>query len=224
MHAVHNQDHEWRVLLIGGSSGVGKTVVARELSKRLSISLLLLDDVRLAIQQVTSHATNPDLHVFLNYQEEQWRNAESICADWVRVGNAMLKPLEAIIHHHLIVPDVGPLIIEGNGILPGITGQFIEPKAVSTVFIVESDEGQLLRNLHSRGRGFNEWNSPEQEAFAHASWLYGQWLAREAKQLDLHVIETQPQQTLLERLLASTGDNCALDPTPNYGDTKSRSF
>ena len=49
----------------------------------------------------------------------------------------MLKPLQAIIHHHLIVPDVGPLIIEGDGILPGITRQFIELKEVSTVFIVD---------------------------------------------------------------------------------------
>src|SRR5215217_37962 len=205
MQLEHHQDHEGKVLLIGGSSGVGKTVVARELSKHLSISLLLMDDVRLAIQQVTSHETNPDLHIFLNYQDEQWKNAESICADWATVGNAMLKPLQAIIHHHLIVPDVGPLIIEGDSILPVITRQFIEPEAVSTVFIVEPDEEQLLRNLRSRGRGFNESNAPEQKGFAHASWLYGQWLAREAKQLDLLVIKPQPQQTLLERLLASTG-------------------
>jgi 2-phosphoglycerate kinase len=203
----NNQVCPWKVLLIGGSSGVGKTVVARELSRRLSVSLLLLDDVRLAIQQVTGHETEPDLHVFLDYQDEQWRNAESICADWVRVGNAMLKPLQAIIHHHLIVPDVGPLIIEGDGILPVITGQYIEPKAVSTVFIVEQDEEQLLRNLRSRGRGFNDWHEPQQKGLAHASWLYGQWLAREAKQLDLPVIDAQPQQTLLERLLASTGAN-----------------
>ena len=117
----------------------------------------------------------------------------------------MLKPLQAIIHHHLIVPDVGTLIIEGDGILPGIARQFVEPKAVSTVFIVEPDEEQLLRNLRSRGRGFNEWNTAEQEGFAHASWLYGQWLAGEAKQHNLPVIDAQPQQTLLKRLLASIG-------------------
>lgn len=198
-----SQGYGWKVLLIGGSSGVGKTVVARELSKRLAISLLLLDDVRLAIQQVTSHETNPDLHVFLNYEEGQWRNAESICADWVTVGNAMLKPLQAVIHHHLIVPDVGPLIIEGDGILPGLPAQFIETKEVSTVFIVENDEEQLFRNLRSRGRGFNEWNAPEQKGFTHGSWLYGQGLAREAQRHDLPVIDAQPQQTLLERLLSS---------------------
>jgi 2-phosphoglycerate kinase len=72
---------KWKVLLIGGSSGVGKTMVARELAKHLSLSLLLLDDVRLALQQATSSETNPELHVFLNYQKEKWRDSESIYAD-----------------------------------------------------------------------------------------------------------------------------------------------
>ena len=37
----------------------------------------------------------------------------------------------------------------------------------------------------------------EQEGFAHASWLYGQWLARQAHTMNLQVIHTQPQQTIL---------------------------
>ena len=93
-----NRSHEWKVLLIGGSSGVGKTAVSRELAKHLSLSLLLLDDVRLALQQATSNETNPELHVFLNYETKQWRNSESIHADWITVGQAMVKPLNAIIN------------------------------------------------------------------------------------------------------------------------------
>lgn len=197
-----NQSPPWNVLLIGGSSGVGKTVVARELAKHLSVSLLLLDDVRLALQQATSDQTHPELHVFMNYHSEQWRNAESIFADWMTVGNAMLKPLQAVIRHHCIVPDVGPIIIEGDGILPIESSQFPDPKDVQTVFIVEQDEAQLLNNLQSRGRGFNEWEPMAQEGFAHASWLYGQWLARQANKLELPVIDAQPRQTLLARVLS----------------------
>jgi len=195
----------WKVLLIGGSSGVGKTVVARELAAHLSLSLLLLDDIRLALQQATSKETNPELHVFLDYRAEQWRNAESIYADWIAVGKAMIKPLDAIISHHIVVPDVGPLIIEGDGILPIASSQILEPKDVCAVFIVEQDEQQLLQNLRSRGRGFNDWDEIEQKGFAHASWLYGRWLAQEAKKLDLPVIDAGPQQTLLERLLSIAG-------------------
>lgn len=200
-----NPHYAWKVLLIGGSSGVGKTVVARELAKYLSLSLLLLDDVRLALQKTTSRETHPELHVFLDYQLEQWRNSEAIVADWVTVGQAMTNSLQAIINHHLVVPDVGTIIIEGDGILPVVSSKHSKSNDVCAVFIVEDEEAQLLYNLQARGRGFNELDPSEQVGFAHASWLYGRWLVQEAKGLELPVINARPQETLLERLLAATG-------------------
>ena len=203
MCSEHDPRDEWKVLLIGGSSGVGKTVVARKLAKRLSLSLLLLDDVRLALQQATSDETHPDLHVFLKYQRQKWRNSESIVTDWIAVGNAMTKPLQAMINHHFMVPDVGPIILEGDGILPTIGRSFTASPHVRAVFIVEEEETRLLHNLQARGRGFNELDPAEQEGFAHASWLYGQWLSQQAEKLDLPVLDAQPQGTLLKRLLAA---------------------
>jgi cytidylate kinase len=111
---------KWKALLIGGSSGVGKTVVASELAKHLSVSLLLLDDIRIAIQQVTTKETNPELHVFLNYSAEQWRKSESIYADWITVGKAMAKPLNAIIDHHVSI-----LVLQRKvGLQSGQTNKF----------------------------------------------------------------------------------------------------
>jgi len=203
MRPAQNQNPSWNVLLIGGSSGVGKTVVARELARRLSVSLLLLDDVRLALQKATTKETNPDLHVFLDYPADRWRYAETICADWITVGKAMSEPLQAIIHHHLIVPDVGPVIIEGDGILPMRNRQLIDAGNIRTVFLFEEDEGQLLHNLRLRGRGFEEWDELQQKGFAHASWLYGQWLVQESRTLHLPVIDARPQGTALDRLLSA---------------------
>lgn len=205
MYSQQNRSHDWKVFLIGGSSGVGKTVAARELAQHLSLSVLVLDDVRLALQQATSDQTHPELHVFLNYHTEHWRDSASIVADWITVGKAMVKPLQAIIRHHCIVPEVGAVIIEGDGILPNVSRQVPNPKDVCTVFIVEQNESQLLENLRSRGRGFNDWDHLEQKGFAHASWLYGQWLAREADKLELPVIAAQPEQTIRERLLSIAG-------------------
>ena len=48
---------EWMVLLIGGPSGVGKTIVARQIGLRFGVSWLQVDDLRLAFQR--SHATFP---------------------------------------------------------------------------------------------------------------------------------------------------------------------
>ena len=205
MHSKQNPRYSWKVLLIGGSSGVGKTVVARELARRLSLSLLLLDDVRLALQQATSRETHPQLHVFLEYQREQWRNSESIVRDWIAVGKAMTNPLQAIVNHHIVVPDVGPIIIEGDGILPIRRSPLEASKDICTVFIVDEEETKLLHNLQSRGRGFNELDRAEQEGFAHASWLYGQWIGQEAKRFELPVINARPQRTLPDRLLAVAG-------------------
>lgn len=192
----------WKVLLIGGSSGVGKTMAASKLAKYLSVSLLLLDDIRIAIQQATTRETNPDLHLFLNYQPDQWKNSEAIYADWLTVGKALAKPLNAIIDHHLAVPSVGPIIIEGDGILPFVS-QTGQQKDVRSIFIVEQNEQQLLKNLRTRGRGFNEGGILEQEGFAHASWLYGQWLAKEAEKCGLPMLDAQPQETLFERLISN---------------------
>jgi len=205
MCTEQNRNHNWKVLLIGGSSGVGKTTVALELAKYLSLSVLLLDDVRLALQQSTSNETNPELHVFLKYQKEQWRNSECIFADWITLGKAMAQPIDAIISYHISVPEVGAIIIEGDGILPLAGSQFSKRKDVCAVFILEENEAQLLHNLQSRGRGFNEWDELEQKGFAHASWLYGQWLAQKARKLELPVINARPQQSLTERLLLVAG-------------------
>lgn len=203
----------WDVLLIGGSSGVGKTRIARELAKALSIPLLLADDVRLALQQVTTPEQQADLHVFLNYTPKQWRNGEQIKADWIAVGQAMTPPLKTILAHHVVVSGVGRLILEGDGVLPELArpDTFSDLKhfsglrlddEVKAVFLVEPDEEQILSNLRARGRGFDEWGLEEQRAFAHASWLYGEWLACEARARSLHVLEAHPYESLLERILA----------------------
>ncbi len=209
--ATEHQD-KWKVLLIGGSSGIGKTVIAQELARQLSIPLLLVDDVRLALQQVTTPVQQPGIHIFLDYQAEQWRRAESIRDDWITVGQAMIAPLKVIMAHHIVVPSVGSIIIEGDGILPSLatpqtftdlrhfSGLEIDHE-IRAVFIIESDEEQILRNLHTRGRGFETWGGEEQRAFAHASWLFGEWLLQETQAHHLPVLPARPYDSLLERIL-----------------------
>jgi len=199
----------WQVLLIGGSSGVGKTAAARQLAQQLSITLVLADDVRLALQRVTTSTSHPALHIFLGYRLEHWRVAEKVRDDWIAVGQAMRPALQAIIEHHVAVPSAGQLILEGDTILPSLRqpGTYSDPiramlaDALRSVFIVEQDQTQLLNNLRSRGRGFETWGSLEQESFARASWLFGEWLSQEARGYGISVIASQPLTTLTERIL-----------------------
>ncbi len=200
---------DWKVLLIGRSSGVGKTVIARKLAQKLSVSNLLVDDIRLAIQQTTTAANEPDIHVFLNYQKENWERPEKICSDWITVGNFMAKPLGAIIAHHVIVPSAGRIIIEGDGILPILsissnlhhTNQTQNKKVVRSVFIIEPNEDKIFQNLYTRKRGLESSSQKAQSAFAHASWLFGKSLEEEAKSLGLPIVTARPYDSLAERIL-----------------------
>lgn len=57
-----------------------------------------------------------------------------------------------------------------------------------------------------RGRGFETFSAEQQQQWVELSWQYGQWLAVEAKRLDLPVVTAQPWETLAARVQA------AIDP------------
>jgi 2-phosphoglycerate kinase len=113
----------WRVLLLGGASGVGKTALAHKLARHYGVSLLLVDDVRLALQQVTTAEQQPALHYFLT-TPIVWRQLEEdLLAGFIGVATAITPALGVIVVHHLVVDGAGPLIIEGDGVAPRLVGK-----------------------------------------------------------------------------------------------------
>jgi 2-phosphoglycerate kinase len=202
---------DWRVLLIGGNSGAGKTHLAKALVRQLGVPFLMVDDIRIALQQATTPKQHPDLHVFLKYQPEQWKHAEAIFQDWLRVGNALVKPLRDIMAHHILVESSGRIIIEGDGILPALLKQntFDEiagfenidlSQQLRAVFLIEDNEEEIMSNLRERGRGFISASEEFQAAFVRASWQFGQWLVQEAHRNQIPVLKSRPKETIAERL------------------------
>jgi 2-phosphoglycerate kinase len=199
---------EWRVLLIAGSSGIGKTTVARQLGLRFGTSWLHVDDLRPAFQH--SRVTLPEATADLYFFEETpdvWSLSETQLRDGlIAVGHVLEPALEVVIENH--VDTMAPVVIEGDGILPSlfarppvhdrvITGQ------VRAVFLVEPEEEIMLANILARRRGLRERTEGELRTEARAKWLYGQWLATEAHRFGLSVLEVRPWSTLIERILAT---------------------
>ena len=58
-------ESDWRIILIGGNSGAGKTYLAQKIAEEQRASVLMVDDIRIALQQATTKEQHPDLHVFL---------------------------------------------------------------------------------------------------------------------------------------------------------------
>src|SRR5205814_5465657 len=111
-------------------------------------------DIRMAIQRVTTPDQLPDLHYFLSTDNVWDQPPEALCAGWIAVAKTTSTALEIVIAHHLIVEDVGPLIIEGDAVLPRMAAQnvfamsgSIKSGEVRSVFLYESDEVILLENM-----------------------------------------------------------------------------
>ncbi len=198
----------WGALIIGGPSGIGKSTVAQQLGLRLGVPWLMVDDLRLAMQR--SRVALPERTEALYFFEETpgvWDLPPERLRDaLIAVGEVMSPAVEVVVENH--IDTASPAIIEGDGILPSLwTLPGVRERAAAGlargVFVVEPDEGTILTNFRSRGR-YEEGRTEEGlHSDARAKWLYGQWLAGEARRYGLPVINPRPWDTLPDRILTA---------------------
>lgn len=209
--AKSSHQADWTVLLIGGPSGAGKTILAKQLGLRYGCSWLEVDDLRLALQR--SQVVLPEHNEALYFFEETphiWRMpAEHLCDGLIAVGHVMIPALEVVIENH--VDTTAPIVIEGDGILPSLFARSsICARAASgrvrVVFLVEPEEDAIFTNMVVRRRGIAERTQADLRTEAHAKWLYGQWLADEASRYGLPVVEPRPWPTLSERVMEAVNN------------------
>jgi 2-phosphoglycerate kinase len=87
----------WRVLLLGGNAGVGKTRVSRALAHQWGVSVLLADDIRMALQ-VTTSAQQLDLYFFMTDPAIWQRTPEELCEGWIGVAKVVSSALKKASH------------------------------------------------------------------------------------------------------------------------------
>ena len=134
------------------------------------------------------------------------RSPEYLRDALIAVGQIMSPALEVVIENH--VDTAAPIIIEGDSILPSLFARpSIRERArngqVQAVFLVEPEEDVLIANMMTRNRGIAGRTDSELRTETHAKWLYGHWLANEARTYGLPVIEPRPWGTVLERILTA---------------------
>jgi hypothetical protein len=113
----------------------------------------------------------------------------------------MAPALAAVVANHLETQT--PIVLEGDFILPALAAQtdFVgipNNGAVRGVFLYEPEQEQLLANYLMR-----EPNSGPQHKRAEVSWLYGQWLKREAERCGVPALPARPWDSVFDRILAA---------------------
>jgi 2-phosphoglycerate kinase len=205
MAHVSQENPDWFVFLIGGHSAVGKTTAAKSIGLSLGMPWMMVDDLRLALQRACARLPGGTDALYFDKRPHFWRRPpEELCEALIAVGEVMSAPLEAVIENH--VDQSAPIVIEGADILPSLLSRppvLERASAIRAVFLVESDESAILDSTLARGGGWTAGRTPgELGDEAHARWLFGQWLAREAARRGLPVVEPRPWKTLVERLIA----------------------
>jgi 2-phosphoglycerate kinase len=207
---VFNDDQKYwptkKVLLIGGVSGAGKTTIARQLGLQSGFPWLQVDDLRLALQwsRVSLPERTKDLYFFLD-TPGIWRlPPERLRDGLISIGELLSPAIEIVIENHLTTS--APLILEGDAILPSLFNRPIlqnrrRNKYLQTVFLIEPEEENILRNIKERARGIEGLTDEEIKNEARTKWLYGQWLAEEALHFNLPILEPRPWDSLIERIL-----------------------
>ncbi|GHO83708.1 hypothetical protein KSZ_17140 [Dictyobacter formicarum] len=196
------------MLLIGGASGSGKTMAARQAGLRLGLPWLQVDDLRLAFQHSQVVLPDPqatrDLYFFAE-TTHVWRQAAETLRDGLIASSRTLLPaLEIVVANH--IDTDAPLIIEGDNILPELVERpllqpYVAHGQLQMVFLQETDADRLRANIEARARGTAQFSPQELQTEARAKWLYSQWLTADATRLHLPVLEARPWETLAERII-----------------------
>ena len=193
------------VLLIGGSSNVGKTTAARSVAAALGVDCVSLDD-----------CVPPRVRASSPFHDDAiWDSDPGVLLDALRAHTAALAPtVRELVDRERVRGDA---VVEGEGIEPRLVTGWTHFD-VRAVFVVETSVQRLRATLTARdspgGRRYCELPEAAQHAIASMNCGYGQWIRAEAGGLAEAWVSSQPWSTLVARILAAT-NHCG-DPKRRY--------
>jgi hypothetical protein len=181
----------WR-LLIGGSSCVGKTTVARELGTRLGLRVVQTD---------CSLPADPRLDPLAG-GDEVWDGTPSdLCRRLVAAAEAAIPYVAT--QARALAAEPGGWIIEGERVHPRLIARLARRGAARGVVIVETDRGRLTETLTARLPSFASLGGSRRRTIVEVDGLYNEWLIGEACRQGVGRVDSQPWATLGDRVLAA---------------------
>jgi 2-phosphoglycerate kinase len=189
---------EWQILLISGSSGVGKSHLARQLSEHYKTPLTEMDDIRIALQQLVSREQHPEL--FTLYDNPDYRielNEREFSKQQLAVAEVVWKALDPLLSKHIRLQE--RVIFEGDCIVPDLL-KTRDLEQIKAIFIYDD-----LEEIKNRQRLRNRPGNPIEHSETDALFAYthGMTLKEQAETNDFVAIHASPLETLFERVITA---------------------
>ena len=178
-------------LIIGGSSCVGKTTVARHLCGRFNLKLVETDRVL---------PNNPLLRP-LDGALDIWDRPTTELGELLIQAASVAVPYLRQEILNLSSFSTG-WIIEGERVHPVFVERALNEGSAQGVFIIETDAQRLYDTLMERLPGFRNIAESRRRAVAEVDRLYNLWIEAEAARRNLVCVQSQPWQSLADRVLA----------------------
>ncbi len=217
MRAVRSSERPI-VVVVGGTAGVGKSLLAAEVAYRLGIARVVsTDSVRQALRSLISAELSPVLHAS---SYTAWR-AELLPSERVEVKPKRKRVLrgfqtqvmqlatavDAIIERHLI--EATSLVIEGIHLVPGLSPRLgdVGDAVVVQLMLSVTDEDDHRENFGRREQStfVRRPSSGYLEHFAEIRMLQG-FLLRQAQHEGVTVIETSATDKAVDRAVEAVLD------------------
>lgn len=211
------------VILIGSASGIGKSTIAAELAKKLSIKHLIESDfIRAVVRGIIGKEYAPALHSssYDAYKEIRNKSRYTSYDDLVSAGfddhaAYVIPALEKIIQR--AITDYDDIIIEGVHLVPGLINvEQFQDYANIYFFILSSDEESHKERFVKRAVQIHRGG--KQLDFFRENRIIHDHLLQQAIENNVNIINSETIEHTLDQILGIINKSCATIKLTNEVD------